>query len=71
MVAGDPARRLMARPILQSFAGGSLPGEIARAADKMNLTYNLVPSLHVTFAVLLGAAVHRWIYCPPVGNELG
>jgi membrane-associated phospholipid phosphatase len=33
--------------------------ELFRAADRLNLTYNLVPSLHVTFAVLLGAAVAR------------
>ena len=37
---------------------GAFP-DLFRAADKMNLTYNLVPSLHVTFAVLLGAAVAR------------
>jgi membrane-associated phospholipid phosphatase len=93
---------------------GAFP-ELFRAADKMNLTYNLVPSLHVTFAVVLGAAVartatglgrgllwtwviaialstllthqhhvidvitgamlglavHRWVYRPRVGNELG
>ena len=36
----------------------SLP-ELFHAADRLNLTYNLVPSLHVTFAVLLGAAVAR------------
>jgi membrane-associated phospholipid phosphatase len=33
--------------------------ELFRAADTLNLTYNLVPSLHVTFAVILGAAVAR------------
>ena len=37
---------------------GAFP-ELFRAADTLNLTYNLVPSLHVTFAVLLGAAVAR------------
>jgi hypothetical protein len=37
---------------------GAFP-ELFRAADTLNLTYNLVPSLHVAFAVLLGAAVAR------------
>ena len=37
---------------------GAFP-ELFRAADTLNLTYNLVPSLHVAFAVLLGAVVAR------------
>ena len=46
----------LAYPPPQRF--GAFP-ELFRAADTLNLTYNLVPSLHVTFAVLLGAAVGR------------
>ena len=46
----------LAYPPPQRF--GAFP-ELFRAADTLNLTYNLVPSLHVAFAVLLGAAVAR------------
>lgn len=46
-LAYPPPRQLRAFP------------ELFRAADTLNLTYNLVPSLHVAFAVLLGAAVAR------------